>query len=86
MYVMCVCVFVLLGMYIAALQAIFQKKRRPNECSEDTWSMTQLSHENKTANSSVSYVYKTNKVGAADNRHYHCSEYEFAWLYNCYIS
>ena len=80
----CVCVhvftYMLISTYIATLQATFQKKRSPNECSEDTWSMTQLSHQNKTTNPPHLYVYKTNKVGATNDCHYHCSECEFIYF------
>ena len=81
---MCVCLciytYMLISTYIATLQATFQKKRSPNECSEDTWSMTQLSHQNKTTSSPHLYVYKTNKVGATNDCHYHCSECEFIYF------
>ena len=56
-----------------SFQARFLKQKKQNECSEVTWSMVELSHENLT--DSCHYTYKINKVTAENNYCYHCGQY-----------
>ena len=67
----------LIMVLLISLQAKFKKKQRPNECSEDTWSMVQLTHQNSTHNSTDPnhHVYNIDTVTAENDCYYHCSKY-----------
>ena len=58
---------------LVSLQATFTMQLKPNKCSDDTWSMVKLTHENLTDHKS--YEYNIDGVTAENDCYYHCSEY-----------